>query len=155
MHLGQKKTRLPYNKIFFYITSFHNTCLKNIDCERNGSKSEHDLCHSIHIISTIGYVANTQWPALQLAWLAQWIEHCTRSSQRSGSNSRSGLNFFRFFFNPLGSYSTAKIIFSFNSLMCSSKMICFIYFNSRKGHVTFTRNNIPSPLVKIKKQQNC
>ena len=27
---------------------------------------------SIHVISTIGFKTNSTWPALQLAWLAQW-----------------------------------------------------------------------------------
>ena len=39
---------------------------------------------------------------LQLAWLAQWIEYCVWSSQRSGFQSRSRLNCLRFFFNRLG-----------------------------------------------------
>ena len=34
--------------------------------------------------------------------MARWIEHCVRSSQRSVFDSRSSLNFFRFFFNRLG-----------------------------------------------------
>ena len=61
-----------------------------------------------HMISTIGYITNSQWPALQLAWLAQWIERCVWSTQRSGFDSRSSLNFFRFFFNRFGCYFYCK-----------------------------------------------
>ena len=46
----------------------------------------------------------TQWLALQLAWLAQWIEHCVWPMQRSGFDSQSSLNFFQviFFFKHFG-----------------------------------------------------
>ena len=57
---------------------------------------------SIRVILTIGYITNSQWLALQLAWLAQWIERCVRSSQRLGFYSRSRMNFFWFFCNSLG-----------------------------------------------------
>ena len=45
---------------------------------------------------------------LQLAWLAQSIEYCVRSSQRSGFHSRSSLNFYGFFFNRLGCLCNCK-----------------------------------------------
>ena len=54
---------------------------------------------SIHVISITTY---SQWPTLQLAWWAQGIERCIRSSQRSGFDSQSRLNFFSFFFLRLG-----------------------------------------------------
>lgn len=44
---------------------------------------------------------NSQWPALQLAWSAKWIERCIRSSQTSGFNLRSSLKIFSFFFNQV------------------------------------------------------
>ena len=50
---------------------------------------------SIHVISITTY---SQWPTLQLAWWAQGIERCIRSSQRSRFDSQSRLNFFSFFF---------------------------------------------------------
>ena len=48
------------------------------------------------------FMSFPQWPALQLAWLAQWIKRCVRLSQRSWFDSQSILNFFRFFSNRLG-----------------------------------------------------
>ena len=53
---------------------------------------------SIHVISITTY---SQWPTLQLAWWAQGIERCIRSSQRSRFDSQSRLNFFSFFFFTL------------------------------------------------------
>ena len=51
---------------------------------------------SLHISPFMSFplsgITNSQWPALQLAWLAKWIERCVRSSQRSGFHSRSSLN---------------------------------------------------------------
>lgn len=47
--------------------------------------------HRVYII-----IANSQLPALQLAWLAQWIERCVRASQRSGFDYRARLDFVHF-----------------------------------------------------------
>ena len=60
--------------------------------------------------------------ALQLAWLAQWIEHCVRS----GFNSQSSLNFFYviFFSNTLVVHSTAMIMFTFLDNLIRKTDIC-------------------------------
>ena len=55
----------------------------------------------IQVISTNGYLMNSQWPVLQLAWWAQWMELCIQSLQRSGFDFWSSLNILRFFFNCL------------------------------------------------------
>ena len=55
----------------------------------------------IQVISTNGYLMNSQWPVLQLAWWAQWMELCIQSLQRSGFDFWSSLNILRFFFNRL------------------------------------------------------
>ena len=55
----------------------------------------------IQVISTNGYLMNLQWPVLQLAWWAQWMELCIQSLQRSGFDFWSSLNILRFFFNRL------------------------------------------------------
>ena len=49
------------------------------DTIRDSANSEnmiHFIYFSIYVISTIGYIRNSQWLALQLLWLAQWIERC-------------------------------------------------------------------------------
>ena len=57
----------------------------------------------IQVISTNGYLMNSQWPVLQLAWWAQWMELCIQSLQRSGFDFWSSLNL-------SGSFSTAYSI---------------------------------------------
>ena len=57
------------------------------------------------VMSTIGYITNSQWPSLQLAWIASWIERCVRSSQRLGFDS--------WFSTAWAFYSNARIISSF------------------------------------------
>ena len=42
----------------------------------NSENMIHFIYFSIYVISTIGYIRNSQWLALQLLWLAQWIERC-------------------------------------------------------------------------------
>ena len=57
---------------------------------------------SVCFISTIGYITNSQWPALQLAWLAQWIE---RPVMAKGQGSIPGqARIFQILFEPLRSF---------------------------------------------------
>ena len=57
-------------------------------------------------------ITNSQWRAIQLAWLAHWVKHCVRSSQRSGT------------------FSTTRIISTIISLSAVHNMSHFIYFHS-------------------------
>ena len=58
-------------------------------------------------------ITNSQWRAIQLAWLAHWVKHCVRSSKRSGT------------------FSTTRIISTSISLSAVHNMSHFIYFHSR------------------------
>ena len=65
--------------------------------------------------------------ALQLVWLAQWIEHCVRPMGRSGFDSQSSLNFFQvisFFFHILVVHSTVTIMFTFLDNLIRKIDIC-------------------------------
>ena len=70
---------------------------------------------SVQIISTIG-------------WLALKIERCVRSSQTSGFDYRSSLNFFRFFFNCLRCLFNCEHHFHFHFFIRSSKYDLFHRF---------------------------
>ena len=66
--------------------------------------------------------SNSQWPALQLAWLAWWLERCVWSSQSSGFDFRASLNFLtaynRFSIQLQGSFPRScgiyKVVFDDN-----------------------------------------
>ena len=65
--------------------------------------------------------------ALQLAWLAQWIEHCVQPMERSGFDSQSSLNFFQvisFFFHTLVVHSTVTIMFTFLDNLIRKTDVC-------------------------------
>ena len=79
------------------------------------------LCHFHH------RVYYEEWLALQLAWLAWRIESCVRSSIRSGIDSRSSLNFFRFLINRLGCLFNCQDHFHFHIFIRSSKYESFSY----------------------------
>ena len=93
-------------------------------------------CRASHFTFVIYLmVTNLQWPALQLAWLAQWIEHCVRPSQKSWFDSQSSLNFFRFSFNPLGCSFCRKDHVHFHFFIRSSKIDPFHIFQFRINYI--------------------
>ena len=65
--------------------------------------------------------------ALQLAWLAQWMEHCVRPMERWGFDSESSPNFFHviFFSNTVVVHSAAMIMFTFLDNLIRKTDICY------------------------------
>ena len=88
----------------------------------NSENMIHFIYFSIYVISTIGYIRNSQLLALQLVWLAQWIEIPWEAL------------IFQFFFNRLGRSFNYEDLVHFHILICSSKMwfISYIYFSVRR-----------------------
>ena len=64
-------------------------------------KARQRLKENVSLNNIIGYITNSQWPALKLAWLAQWTDHSFQSLQRSGFDSQSSTSFFCVLFQPL------------------------------------------------------
>ena len=56
---------------------------------------------SVCFIWTVGYITNSQWPALQLAWLAQWIEQKVMAKGQGSIPGQAWI--FQILFEPLRS----------------------------------------------------
>ena len=93
-------------------------------------KKKRSISHiSIHVIFTIGYITNSQWPALQLPWLAQWIEHCVQSSQMPGFDSWFKTESFHVLFQGCSFYCKDHVHFHVIMFIHSSKYDSFDHFN--------------------------
>ena len=104
------------------------------DTIRDSANSEnmiHFIYFSIYVISTIGYIRNPQWLALQLLWLAQWIERCVVW----GSISRQAL-IFQVLFQPLRLFIQLRRSCSLSYLDLQFKNVVhflYIFFSTKGG----------------------
>ena len=109
-------------------------------CKNSGLTGNQANCRTSHCKFVIYLmVTNLQWPALQLAWLAQWIEHCVRPLQRSWFDSQSSLNFFQVLFQP----------FRLIILPRGSCSLSFLYPQLKRWSISYNYFNSESIILKI------